>query len=409
MRTATRSLWMVVVGGFMLAGRAEAQPTLSASTTTVAPGVSVTLTVTGTPGQQFAVIGSAVGAGFSHGGTALSVGSDVTILALGPLDGTGVVTVSVTPPFRGTALDRYYVQAVTSASAAFIPLAASAGVVLRNNDLLGGILGTPGAPGPQGPPGPAGLEGPAGVAGPAGPMGAAGAVGAAGAAGAVGPAGPTGATGAAGPVGPVGPAGPAGSTGVTGPAGPAGPLGATGAAGPAGPAGATGPQGPQGLQGPTGPSGASVTAYVDTLDRSVLINGIGEANAVQVIIKSVGSTGTYLARLDAELNTTGSLYLDYSCKLQFLRLPTVVGSPYSDLAGTRRSVSWRVGKDASGNYGSGASMSMQAPVTAGTGLFGGVNVRMVCWGTIEPGAPLIEYGSGVTAATLTLVPVGTVQ
>jgi hypothetical protein len=52
---------------------------------------------------------------------------------------------------------------------------------------------------------------------------------------------------------------------------------------------------------------------------------------------------------------------------------------------------------------------MQAPVTAGTGVFGGVNVRMVCWGAIEPGAPLIEYGSGVTAATLILVPVGSVQ
>ena len=64
-----------------------------------------------------------------------------------------------------------------------------------------------------------------------------------------------------------------------------------------------------------------------------------------------------------------------------------------------------MGKD-SGNGGSGVSISMQAPVTAGAF---GVAVRMVCWGGVEPGAPIYDYGQGVTAATLTLVPVGSVQ
>ena len=41
---------------------AEAQPTLTPSTTTVTPGAAVTLTVTGIPGQNFAVLGSSVGA-----------------------------------------------------------------------------------------------------------------------------------------------------------------------------------------------------------------------------------------------------------------------------------------------------------------------------------------------------------
>src|SRR5262245_13811051 len=82
-----------------VAGVASAQPSLTVSSDTVAPGASVTATVTGVPGQAFALIGSSMGAGFSHGGVPLKVGPDVAILILSTLDGTGQAQVTVTPPF----------------------------------------------------------------------------------------------------------------------------------------------------------------------------------------------------------------------------------------------------------------------------------------------------------------------
>ena len=205
----------LVLGLTTLAAPVAAQPTLTAPVTTVAPGAPVTVTLTGTPGQQYALLGSSVGAGMAHGGVNLGVGADFVILSMGAIGGTGSVSVNVTPPFVGTTLDRYYLQAVTSVSPAFVPLSASASLVLRNNDLLAGAIGTPGPQGPAGPVGPAGAPGPAG------------------------------------------PAGPAGATGATGLTGPAGPAGATGLAGAIGPQGAQGPQGPQGTQGPQGPAGAT--------------------------------------------------------------------------------------------------------------------------------------------------------
>ena len=217
-----------------------AQPTLVAKPMNVVPGAAVTLTVAGTPGHHYAVVGSAVGAGLTFGGVRLKVGLDASILARGVINGTGTVTVSVTPPFLLTTLDRYYLQVVTSPSVSLLPVQGSNGVVLRNNDLVGG-LGGGGGTGPQGPPGPAGPEGPMGPAGPAGPTGAAGVAG---------PAGPAGVAGAQGPIGPVGPAGPAGVAGPQGANGAPGPMGLPGPQGPAG------PQGPEGPAGPQGPAGA---------------------------------------------------------------------------------------------------------------------------------------------------------
>jgi collagen type VII alpha len=172
------------------AASVSAQPQITLSTTVVAPGQPVTVTVSGGPGQFFAVIGSSVNAGFSYAGVALGVGPDVQILQIGSLNGSGLASLSVVPPFIGTIFDRYYLQAVTSTSPNFIPLQASPVGVVRNGDLVTGLTGPPG---PEGPPGPAG------------------------------PAGPTGATGATGPPGP---------TGATGPTGPPGPTGATGPRGP---------------------------------------------------------------------------------------------------------------------------------------------------------------------------------
>ena len=125
--------FLVVVCG---SSAAWAQPTISSSSIAVTPGDTVTLTVTGTAGQNFAIIGSTVGSGFSYGGSALAVGPDVIIIAQGVIGGPGTVAIGFTPPFTGTALDRYYLQAVTSASPAFVPLTPSAGLILRNSDAI---------------------------------------------------------------------------------------------------------------------------------------------------------------------------------------------------------------------------------------------------------------------------------
>jgi hypothetical protein len=177
-----RSLVSSLLANLLLVGitsLAAAQSVLDVSTDIVTPGSAITATVTGPPGQFYAVIGSSVGSGVSYGGVALGVGTDFVILAQGVLDSSGSVAVSVTPPFLGSVLDRYYLQAATSPAATFVPLSVSAGRVLRNGDLLDGLIGPAGPPGPAGPGGPSGPTGPAGVTGPAGPtgpMGPAGAV-----------------------------------------------------------------------------------------------------------------------------------------------------------------------------------------------------------------------------------------
>jgi hypothetical protein len=113
-----------------MATAAAAQPTMTASPLVSNPGAAVTLTVVGTAGQSFAVIGSTTWGGFSYAGVSLGVGTDVAILGIGALDGAGQGTVSFTPPFP--ARDRYYVQAVTSTNG-FATIAASGRLTLLNN------------------------------------------------------------------------------------------------------------------------------------------------------------------------------------------------------------------------------------------------------------------------------------
>jgi hypothetical protein len=177
-------------------------PTLQASSTTIFPGQSVVVQLFGQPFAHFALIGSATNAGFSYAGVALAVGTDVVVLTTGVLDATGVATIVVTPPFRGTTLDRYYLQGATAPSPSFEGLVASNGLVLRNADLLSGLAG------PEGPPGPPGPQGPAGITGPPGPQGPVGMIGPPGPPGPTGPQGPVGATGAPGAQGPRGFPGP---------------------------------------------------------------------------------------------------------------------------------------------------------------------------------------------------------
>jgi hypothetical protein len=147
---------------------AAAQPQISMSSSVVAPDESVAVTITGQPGAYYALLGSSVNSGVSFAGVRLKLGRDVVNLATGTLGGDGQATVSIVPPFLGTVLDRYYIQAVTSFSPQFDPLEASAVAVIRNDDLVTGLEGPPG---PEGPAGPAGPTGPQGPAGPTGPQG----------------------------------------------------------------------------------------------------------------------------------------------------------------------------------------------------------------------------------------------
>lgn len=85
---------------------AHAQPQIGLSSTVVPAGERVTVTVTGTPGEFYAVLGSGVNAGFSYAGVALAVGNDVVILAQGVIGASGEVSIDITPPFNGTVFDR---------------------------------------------------------------------------------------------------------------------------------------------------------------------------------------------------------------------------------------------------------------------------------------------------------------
>lgn len=133
---ACRSSFAALVLVAVTSGVATAQPVISASSTVAGPGETITITITGTAGHNFALVGSTVGSGMSYGGVALSVGTDVNIIATGVIGGSGSVALGFTPPFQGSTLDRYYLQAVTSTSASFVPTAASSGLVIRNRDLV---------------------------------------------------------------------------------------------------------------------------------------------------------------------------------------------------------------------------------------------------------------------------------
>jgi len=108
-----RRLTLACAALVLTASAAQAQPTLTSSPLLVNPGGSTTLTVTGTAGHSFAVIGSSTWSGFSYAGVDLAVGPDVTILGVGVLNGSGTGSITFSPPFP--ARDRHHVQAVTSA------------------------------------------------------------------------------------------------------------------------------------------------------------------------------------------------------------------------------------------------------------------------------------------------------
>ncbi len=125
-----RRLVFAMAAVLISAATTYAQPTLTSSILMPNPGVAVTLTVAGTAGDSFAVIGSNTWSGFSYAGVDLSVGPDVQILGTGVLNGSGQGTVSFTPPFP--ARDRFYVQGVTSANG-FGTITATGRLTLLNN------------------------------------------------------------------------------------------------------------------------------------------------------------------------------------------------------------------------------------------------------------------------------------
>jgi len=114
-------------------------PVLTPAVLTVAPNTSVQSGLTGAPGQFYAVLGSRSGSGVSYGGVDLAVGPDVILLAQGVLDASGHASVHITPPFQGASPERYFVQAVTSPSATFVPLSAGASVVFYNATVAGAL------------------------------------------------------------------------------------------------------------------------------------------------------------------------------------------------------------------------------------------------------------------------------
>ncbi len=78
---------------------------MTVSQTVVPAGSPVEVTLTGPPGQFFAVGGSTTGSGLTYGGVQLQLGVDAVVLAQGVIDGTGRVVVAVTPPFRGSVIE----------------------------------------------------------------------------------------------------------------------------------------------------------------------------------------------------------------------------------------------------------------------------------------------------------------
>lgn len=111
-----------------------ATPTLAqsvaVSSNVVPVGGSTNFVISGgTAGQQYAVVASVTNTGFSYAGTALAVGTDVQIVTVGALDGSGGATVPVSPPFP--TYDRYYYQVVFTTNG-FGSITAAPGIVLIN-------------------------------------------------------------------------------------------------------------------------------------------------------------------------------------------------------------------------------------------------------------------------------------
>ena len=143
--------------------------------------------------------------------------------------------------------------------------------------------------------------------------------------------------------------------------------------------------------------------YVASLGlNGAFIPQLTEATAATILNKYVPSSGSHLVRLDAEIDTTYAISYTYRCKLQSLAYPALVGTPWSDVAGSTRTVSWRLGREFSG-LGTPISISMQGTVTGGSL---GADVRLVCWGAWDGSTQVVDPGIGLTSAVLVIELVG---
>ena len=296
MKTSTILVTLLVT--LSVAASAPAQPVVNVTPDIAAPGATVSVMISGVPGQHFALLGSSTKAGMTYAGVSLSVGADFAILALGVLDGTGQTVVGVTPPFLLTSLDRYYLQAVTSPSGSFLTIQVSASRVLRNADLVGSLVGAAGPAGPMGPVGPAGPTGPAGPGGPAGAQG---------------PVGPQ------GPAGPVGPQGPAGMQGVSGPGGPAGPVGPVGPAGP-----------PSAVLSVVDANGHIVGPVIDADLYTSIANVLVGVGGVPIVLAVNGTT--WIGNVNSPVyfqstDCTGTGYVQRGAEERLYRVAAAVGAP----------------------------------------------------------------------------------
>lgn len=140
--------WFAVWASVLVSVSAAQAQTLSVPAIAVAPGATTSVTVTGAAGENFGLVGSTTGSGLVFNGVSFAVGTDFVILAIGVLDGTGKAVVPVTPPFP--ARDRYYVQALTSASPAFSPFSVSSGLTLVNTEVTRLLLPVGGGVNPNG-------------------------------------------------------------------------------------------------------------------------------------------------------------------------------------------------------------------------------------------------------------------
>ena len=144
-----RRLVLAMAGLLVCATAGQAQTTVPSYI--VNPGATVNVTVTGAPGQNYAVIGSTTSFGFSYDGVPLQVGPDVVILAprRARPDGPGG---GARERRRSRRLDRYYVQGVLGTNPNFLPPLPQNGVTLVNADAarvfmpIGGIVNANGTP-----------------------------------------------------------------------------------------------------------------------------------------------------------------------------------------------------------------------------------------------------------------------
>lgn len=107
-----------LVLGVCLASRTYAQPALSVTPVEVPPGGSVTVVVTGVPGQAWGIGGSFSGSGLVYAGLPLALGTDAVALGFGVLDASGSASLTFKPPI-GPSTPLYYVQAITAADMTF--------------------------------------------------------------------------------------------------------------------------------------------------------------------------------------------------------------------------------------------------------------------------------------------------